>query len=186
MEQIKTKRGYDLLNCASALQKSIRRADTFTAAYFTLELQASGFANYAWKRLLTISAEDVYGIVTKEIIALYQAWEIINKGKSEKEKGRIFLSKAVLLLCNLPKNRDSDHLSNYVYDNYYGLTEEEIKNYLKEVESEGKIELPDYTFDCHTMEGKRKGKTKKEFFKDELKALNPYKGSDLFEATLFD
>jgi hypothetical protein len=35
------------------------------------------------------------------------------------------------------------------------------------------IPLPDYTFDCHTIRGKKKGKTKDDFFRDEFAALDP-------------
>jgi hypothetical protein len=39
---------------------------------------------------------------------------------------------------------------------------------------------PDYAFDCHTLKGKRKGKTKADFFREEQKALRP------FQPGLFD
>ena len=51
------------------MQKAIRRADTGVAGFFALELWASGYRDYVWKRLFTISAEDCYGIITKEIEA---------------------------------------------------------------------------------------------------------------------
>jgi hypothetical protein len=35
------------------------------------------------------------------------------------------------------------------------------------------IELPDYTFDCHTSKGKKAGKTKDDFFQAEFHALQP-------------
>ena len=38
----------------------------------------------------------------------------------------------------------------------------------------------DYAFDCHTLKGKRKGKTKTDFFRDEQRALKP------FQPGLFD
>ncbi len=40
------------------MQKAIRRGDTRLAGYWALELWGSGFGNYVWKRLLTVSAED--------------------------------------------------------------------------------------------------------------------------------
>jgi hypothetical protein len=33
--------------------------------------------------------------------------------------------------------------------------------------------VPDYALDCHTYEGKRAGKTKRDFFRDEYGALKP-------------
>ena len=44
----------------------------------------------------------------------------------------------------------------------------------------GKENVPDYAFDCHTLKGKRKGKTKAHFFREEQAALEP------FQPGLFD
>ena len=63
---LRTKRGYDLYEVASALQKAIRRNETAIAGYFALELLESGYHNYVWKKLLTISAEDCHGVITQE------------------------------------------------------------------------------------------------------------------------
>jgi replication-associated recombination protein RarA len=104
------------------MQKAIRRADTRLAGYWALELWASGYGNYVWKRLLTVSAEDVWGLITSEIKALHDSYALVNKGKPVREhKGRIFISKAVILLCAARKNRDADHLQNFVYDALAGI-----------------------------------------------------------------
>ena len=58
--RIITKRGYDFGEVSSATQKAIRRAGTRLAGYWALELWHSGFGNYVWKRLLTVSAEDMW------------------------------------------------------------------------------------------------------------------------------
>ena len=42
---------------SSAMQKAIRRADAKLAGYWALELWESGFGQYVWRRLLTVSAE---------------------------------------------------------------------------------------------------------------------------------
>ena len=34
--------------------------------------------------------------------------------------------------------------------------------------------LPEFTFDCHTNEGRKRGKTKADFFIDEQAALKPH------------
>ena len=44
----------------------------------------------------------------------------------------------------------------------------------------GKEKMPEYAFDCHTLKGKRKGKTKADFFREEQRALKP------FQPGLFD
>ena len=179
-----TKRGYELLDCASALQKSIRRGDYKIAGYFAHELVASNYYNYVWKRLLTIAAEDCYGIISTEIEALHNSFKFINKTKKrgDKIKGRIFLSKAVIILCTAKKSREPDHLQCLVYDKKIGITDQEIEDELKTIDDCNDVyELPEYTFDVHTKTGRRKGKTKKDFFIQEHLALFPLEPS-LFDA----
>jgi replication-associated recombination protein RarA len=171
---LKTVRGYDLYEVASALQKSIRRGDIRVAGYFALELFASGFDNYAWKRLLTVSAEDVADFVTWEIKALHESFLFVNKGKKRgtPKKGRIFLSKAVVVLCTANKSRDTDHLQNFVYDKKRTIGDTEITQRLSEAREE-RIEIPGYALDVHTKAGRMAGKTKDDFFKEEFEALRP-------------
>ena len=75
---LKTTNGYDLFEMSSMIQKAIRRCDIPHAAYAANELSGK-YRKYLWKRLLTVSAEDCYGIMTKEIVALQQADECVNK-----------------------------------------------------------------------------------------------------------
>ena len=166
-----TQRGYDFYEVASALQKSIRRGDVKLAGYMALELFPR-YSEYCWKRLLTISAEDCYGVVTKEVLALYEAFHIINKGKKGNElKGRIFISKAVILLCQTKHNRDADLISNYVYDKKYDISDDEIEKLFDEIRSEERVEIPEYVYDVHTRKGKMNGKTKADFFREEEEGL---------------
>lgn len=174
-----TTRKYVLLEVSSALQKAIRRADARLAGYWAIELFESGFTAYAWRRLLTISAEDCWGVITFEIEALYRSWELMQKRK--KGSGRIFLSKAVILLCQARKCRDADHLTNLVYDPKAidpARLDRDLATARRRPEK-----IPDYAFDCHTSVGKRAGKTKREFFLDEQGALKP-RQPGLFDADL--
>jgi len=164
---ITTKGGYDFYEVSSAMQKAIRRADIAVAGFFALELWESGFRDYVWKRLFTISAEDCFGIITKEIEALWQGHELVNK-KATSPKGRIFVSKAVILLCECRKCRDADHLQNLIYDR----KEIDVEKWIEDVRL-NPIPIPQYTFDVHTRRGKKQGRTKEEFFRDEFNALNP-------------
>lgn len=167
--QIKTIRGYDLLEVASALQKAIRRGDGKLAGYWAVELFESRFEQYLWRRLLTISAEDCWGVITAEIEALYRAWEIVRKNKPG--SGRIFAAKAVLLLASARKCRDADHLTNLIYD-LKSVDEAQLEAELTAAR-ENTEAIPDYAFDCHTAKGKKAGKTKQDFFREEFQALNP-------------
>ena len=172
---LRTINGYDFFEVSSAMQKAIRRADAAVAGYFALELWHSNFRDYVWKRLFTISAEDCYGLITHEIEALWQGHELANKnlckskGKGKIEpKGRIFVSKAVLLLCECRKCRDADHLQNFIYD----YNDVDVERWIEDVRNYP-IPIPSYTFDVHTRQGKKRGRTKEEFFREEYEALHP-------------
>jgi len=169
--KLTTQRGYDLYEVASALQKSIRRGDVKLAGYMALELFPK-YAEYCWKRLLTVSAEDCYGLITQEIKSLYDSFHVINAGKRADElKGRIFISKAVIILCTCGHNRDADLLSNYIYDKKSLISDDDIEMLFSEVRNVT-MDMPEYVFDVHTAHGKRMGKTKEQFFKDEESALS--------------
>ena len=102
----------------------------------------------------------------------------VNKTVPAKQpKGRIFISKAVILLCAANKNRDADHLQNFAYDALADLDLEKLAADLLAADHEP---IPDYAFDCHTLKGKRQGKTKADFFREEQRALDP------FQPGLFD
>lgn len=172
MYQIKTSRGYLLSEVVSAMQKAIRRADTRMAGYWAVEMWESGYAAYCWRRLLTVSAEDVWGIVTHEIVALEIAYNTINKAAAKgKPRGRIFIAKAIILLCEAKKSRDADHLTNLVYDKI-NVPENAIDEALDEARKSPE-KIPDYAHDCHTNAGRKAGKTKGDFFRDEFAALTP-------------
>ncbi len=78
--RFRTTRGYNFGEVSSAMQKAVRRGDAKLAGYWALELFASGYGNYVWKRLLTISAEDCWGILTQEVKALHDGYQHVNKG----------------------------------------------------------------------------------------------------------
>ena len=168
-----THRGYSFPAVSSAMQKAIRRGDAKFAGYWALELWVSDFGQYVWRRLLTVSAEDCWGILTQEVKALHDSYTEINRNSpAKKPKGRIFVSKAVILLCLAKKSRDPDHLQNFVYDQQAGLDPETLTD---ELEQAGEyVAIPDYAYDCHTPQGRAKGMTKADFFKAVQAALNPF------------
>lgn len=178
--KIKTKRDYDFYVVLSAVQKAIRRNDIKIAGYFALELFASNFWFILWKRLLVISAEDCYGLITTEIFNLFQCFLLIND-KQKDLKGRVFITKAIILLCRCPKDRDSDHLGILCYDRKVGITDSDINFYLKQIDPEKKQEIPDYAYDVHTLYGKMEGMTRNDFIKSEYFCLKPATQLSLFD-----
>ncbi|HVU07835.1 MAG TPA: hypothetical protein VHG89_04750 [Verrucomicrobiae bacterium] len=167
-----TKRRYNLFEVASCLQKAIRRGDTALAGYMAIELFESGYHQYCWKRLLTISAEDCAGIITQEIKALHDSFILLNEG-AKKVRSRIFISKAVIVLCQSHKCRDADHLQNFIYDREMLDAKELMQAIVEARRKPENLPLPEYTFDVHTRKGRAQGKTKGEFFQDEFFALQP-------------
>lgn len=177
MRTIRTIRGYALAEVVSALQKAIRRGDARMAGYWAVELFESNFREYLWRRLLTISAEDCWGVITNEIEALYRSWQIIAKHKPE--GGRIFAAKATILLAMARKCRDADHLTNLVYD-ARAVDPEQLFADLAEARANPEP-IPEYAYDCHTRAGRAAGKTKADFFREEFEALAP-RQPGLFDA----
>lgn len=173
-----TKNGYSMYEMSSMIQKAIRRSDVPHAAYAANELSVK-YRKYLWRRLLTVSAEDCYGIITKEIVALEQADEIVNANYKPGETNDLFIAKAVVLLCMARKNRDADYVACNFMWNDRPLTDEEYDEFvdyeaverLKEVD---RFRVPDYVFDCHTARGRARGATRMDFFREENEALVPH------------
>jgi replication-associated recombination protein RarA len=174
MYQVKTKRGYLLSEVVSALQKAARRGDARMTAYWAIEMFESRYGNYAWKRLIIITAEDCWGILTAEINALKAGYDLVNKTvkRGDPPKGRVFLSKAALLIGMAKKSRDADHLTNLVYDQMAGLTDDVVEAELAAVRGEAH-DIPDEALCVHTQKGRAAGKTREQFIIDEHKALRP-------------
>jgi hypothetical protein len=153
------------------LQKSLRRGDVVLASRACNELLPR-YANYAWKRLLTVSAEDCAEMVTQEVVALREAWVIRNEGVKGKDQGRIFLAKAIVLLAKARHSRDADELNILVSDR---LPAEVFDAALREAEAvnaqDGHLDFPEWVYDVHTWQGKRRGKTKEQFLAEERAAL---------------
>ena len=132
----KTKNGYNMYDMSSMLQKAIRRSDVPYASYAARELYF-GFRPMMWNRLLTVSAEDCFGIITREIAALNQADRILN-GKDSAEKSCLtFIARAITLLCATRKSRDADYVAcNYFWNNPK-LSEDELLTFTGYPETNG-------------------------------------------------
>lgn len=175
--KITTPGGYDFYVMSSMLQKAIRRSDIDHAAFAAKELRGKHLT-YLWKRLLVISAEDCYGIITKEIIALKQAEDFVRGTKKGYDVDPIFLGKAILLLCMARKNRDACYVCcNFMLDDRT-LDPSEIPGELDVDEAQLGVDgIPDWVFDIHTREGWRRGKTDIDMIIDEQNALKPHQNS---------
>ena len=93
-----TDTGYNMYDMISMLQKAIRRSDYENAGFAANQVKNS-YRNVMWNRLLVISAEDCFGVVTKEILKLREQDNILKSDDN--------ISNAVALLCRVEKNRDA-------------------------------------------------------------------------------
>lgn len=172
-DYLRTRNGHNMYDMASMLQKAIRRNDVRLAGYAGMELFTS-FHKYLWKRLIVISAEDCYGIMTKEIIALYQADQIANEGRSKADKDPLFAAKAIVLLCMAKKNRDGCYFAcNFMIPDKTIPVEQIECADVFEIRHLEETDIPDYVFDCHTIKGKQRGKTDVDMAIEEQEALEP-------------
>jgi len=152
--ELLTKNGHSFYDIAAMLQNAIRRCDTQRAGYAANELFPK-YRGYLWRRLLIISAEDCFGIITKEIIALKQAEEAM----SDKQKNEtIFISKAVTLLCYARKNQDADYFACCLMKSDTPIPEDQIEHVpIEQCELEnGRI--PDWAYNWHTKKGREMGR----------------------------
>lgn len=165
--QLVTKNGHKLSEMSNLLQKAIRRGNVELAGYAANEMFGRYHA-YLWRRLLMISAEDCYGVITKEIVALKQADDEFNAKRKGYEKEKLFVAKALTLLLYCKKNRDACYIAcNYMLSERILKQDEYV--HLDDCKFDGV--LPDYCCDCHSYEGKRRGKTVQEFIETEEAAL---------------
>lgn len=110
-----TRTGKSFWEITSAMQNAIRKGDYEIAGYCLWELLPQ-YTPYLRKRLLVISAEDCYGVLTKEILALTEI------GDEDS------LTRALALMCAAKKNRDADYfVCNLMYtDSESGLSKLEL------------------------------------------------------------
>lgn len=162
----------NMYDMASMLQKAIRRCDFERAGYAAYELFGE-FHTFLWKRLIVTSAEDCYGIMTKEIIGLKLADDTVNKGKKGYDKDPLFVAKAITLLCMARKNRDACYVACNFMTAGDILDPSEIEHVDITKSKLGVEGIPDWVFDCHTLKGKRNGKTEVDMGEDEQAALTP-------------
>lgn len=101
-----TKNNHNMFEVSSLIQKAIRRSNKDYACYAANEL-APRFRNYLWKRLLCVSSEDCYDLITNKIVALKQA----DDSQNLQQKSPLFIEKALGVLLAARKNRDADYFA---------------------------------------------------------------------------
>lgn len=169
--EIKTKKGYDFFQVASAFQKSIRRCDEEQSTFWGIELYESGYQAYAWKRMVIMASEDV-GLgdpnVIVQIMALKESYDFLSSKNERSLPERLPFMQAVLLLTRCMKSRYVDHAITYYWQTH----------------KDKSLEMPDYAFDMHTRKGKAMGRGLKYFYEESVRTnnSNKIKGEEEIEA----
>lgn len=115
---LRTRSNHNMFTMASLLQKAIRRGDKVRAGYAAMELFGS-YHSMLWNRIMTVSCEDCWGILAKEIVALRYTDDVRNRNKKGYEKDTQYVSKAITLLCDAKKSRDACYYAcNFVLQTY--------------------------------------------------------------------
>lgn len=143
--QITTRNGFAGDEVISALQKSIRRGLEEQAVMFAYEMYISSpeFEEKMWKRLLTISVEDIGMGDPLASIVVNNLYDIRNKFAYDDVDRPLYFVHAIRYLCQCEKDRSSDLLKNIC-----------IKSYAM-----GRLpEIPDYALDKHTKRGQEMGR----------------------------
>lgn len=104
--KLTTRNGHNMFDMASMLQKAIRRNKVGYAMYAAYELYGR-YYGMLWKRLIVISAEDCYGMISKKILELKNLDDTMNIGKEGYDRDMQYAEQAVKILCAANKNRDA-------------------------------------------------------------------------------
>ena len=147
-----TLNGFAADEIISCLQKSIRRAMVEEACQYAYELYVSGpvFLEKMWRRLLTISVEDVgFG-------NLNAAVQVNTMNEMRRNFAFDDGVHAIRILCESEKDRSSDYLKNII---------------IKEAAMGKKPEIMDVALDKHTKRGQEMGRGSKHFFEEGTKVI---------------
>lgn len=144
-----TKRGYVLGDVVSALQKSVRRGQEEAAVYWALEMDASGYTAYAFRRLAVIASEDCYAepMAAVMVASLRSSWEAERQNRKG-ARGLLYVAHAASFLARAKKSRIADHLLMVAGENAE------------------RREIPDEAYDVHTREGRRRGRGWRFFYEN--------------------
>lgn len=119
--------------------------------------------------------------ISDEINALEQADLFVNRNKKNGAKDEIFIAKAIMLLCYDNDANIDDVSSSEIVKLHGNIDWSPYNEKISPVEKyycESYV-IPEWVFDCHTLKGKRMGKTDWDMTLDEQAALYP-KANDYF------
>lgn len=157
-KQYPTKNGHGMFDVSAAFVHSVTHADYIGAGYTATEL-FTRYRKFFWKTVHKICNSIENDKLKDEIEALNA---VDMEQCEEKNATAIYIAKAVVLITKASTDKS--------------IVFEDVPNYqLLDISwfDDKFYTIPNYVYDCHTMIGKRKGKTKEMFVVEEQKALYP-------------
>lgn len=156
--ETKTRNNLQVDEVVSSLQKSIRRAMVEEACAYAYELYISSpqLLDRMWRRLLTISVEDI-GFGNLDAAIHVQNLNEMRKNFPYTDGDQpMYFIHAIRILCESTKDRSSDFLKNII---------------IKGFAMGQKPEIMDVALDKHTKRGKEMGRGSKHFFEEGTKVI---------------
>ena len=154
----KTRNGLAADEVISTLQKSIRRNKVEEACQAAYELYITGplFLDKLWRRLLTISVEDIGMGDPMAAVLVNNLYQMSKNFEYADGDQPMYFIHAIRYLCSCQKDRSSDLLKNIC-----------IKSFAM-----GKFpEIPDVALDKHTVRGKAMGRDSFHFLHEASKVI---------------
>ena len=154
----KTRNGLAADEVISTLQKSIRRNKVEEACQAAYELYITGplFLDKLWRRLLTISVEDIGFGNLQAAVQVNTLNEVRKTYAYDDGDQPMYFIHAIRVLCTCTKDRSSDYLKNII---------------IKESAMGKVVEVPDIALDKHTKRGQEMGRGSKHFFEEATKVI---------------
>lgn len=156
--ETKTRNNFATDEIVSSLQKAIRRAMVEEACGYAYELYISSpqLLDRMWRRLLTISVEDI-GFGNLDAALHVQNLNEMRKNFPYNDGDQpMYFIHAIRILCESTKDRSSDYLKNII---------------IKSFAMGKKPEIMDVALDKHTKRGKEMGRGSKHFFEEATKVI---------------
>ncbi|NBJ69493.1 MULTISPECIES: hypothetical protein [Clostridia] len=156
--ETKTRNNLQVDEVVSSLQKSIRRAMVEEACAYAYELYISSpqLLDRMWRRLLTISVEDIGFGNLNAAIHVQNLNEMRKNFPYNDGDQPMYFIHAIRILCESKKDRSSDFLKNII---------------IKGFAMGQKPEIMDVALDKHTKRGKEMGRGSKHFFEEGTKVI---------------
>jgi len=169
-----TRSGYDVTTVLAVLTKALEAKNSVMTGWAVCELDNGGGGGFmaVWNYLIDAVTRNCSDNLCCEAWSLLRMSAMLNaKKKANQVSCTLPLLKLAFLLCDEnPEHRSTDRV----------ITDAEVTDALLNHEKPDS-EFPDYTWDVHTLRGKRMGKTSHTFLFSETFSLVPKSPADKFD-----